>query len=80
MLKTHFALHYTLMTFNRQMIKNHSNIWFALQVATERESKTNTSEKVQVGNDQEKAQTEKKIPTPKTEVEKNLINNQVKKN
>ena len=30
---------------------------------------------VQVGNDQEKAQSEKS-PTPKTEVVKNLINNQ----
>ena len=33
--------------------------------------------KVQVGKDQEKAQSEKKIPTPKTEVGKNQTNNQV---
>ena len=44
------------------------------------ESKDNAqlqSRKVQVGKDQEKAQSEKKIPTPKTEVEKNQTNNQV---
>ena len=34
-------------------------------------------EKVQVGKDQEKAQSEKKIPTLKTEVGKNKTNNQV---
>ena len=33
--------------------------------------------KVQVGKDQEKAQSEKKIPTLKTEVGKNQTNNQV---
>ena len=33
--------------------------------------------KVQVGNDQEKAQSEKKIPTPKTEAGKNQTNNKV---
>ena len=33
--------------------------------------------KVQVGKDQEKAQSEKKIPTPKTEVGKQQTNNQV---
>ena len=32
----------------------------------------NTNNKVQVGKDQEKAQSEKKIPTPKTEVGKKL--------
>ena len=31
--------------------------------------------RVQVGNDQEKAQSEKKIPTPKTEAGKNQTNN-----
>ena len=36
-----------------------------------------TYNKVQVGKDQEKAQSEKKIPTPKTEVRKNQTNNQV---
>ena len=35
------------------------------------------TEKVQVGKDQERAQSEKKIPTPKTEVGKNQTNNQV---
>ena len=34
-------------------------------------------EKVQVGNDQEKAQSEKKIPTPKTGVRKKKTNNKV---
>ena len=33
--------------------------------------------KVQVSKDQEKAQSEKRIPTPKTEVGKNQTNNQV---
>ena len=33
--------------------------------------------KVQVGKDQEKAQSERDIPTPKTEVEKKQTNNQV---
>ena len=32
---------------------------------------------VQVGNDQEKAQSKKKIPTPKTEAGKNQTNNKV---
>ena len=35
------------------------------------------NKKIQVGNDQEKANQKKKIPTPKTEVGKNKINNQV---
>ena len=33
--------------------------------------------KVQVGNDQEKARSEKKIPTPKTEAGKTQTNNKV---
>ena len=33
--------------------------------------------KVHVGNDQEKAQSEKKIPTPKTEAGKKQTNNKV---